>query len=60
MKTFSQLAPKNQKELAKIEEELFNRVRVYLRKNELISDPLIAFEQDLKSVFIKLKQRLDK
>lgn len=60
MRKFSQLLPRNQKELTTIEEDTFNRVRLYLRKNDLNSEPLIAFEQELKSVFSKLKQRLDK
>lgn len=60
MRKFSQLPPRNQKELNTIEEDTFNRVRLYLRKNDLSSEPLLAFEQELKSVFSKLKQRLDK
>ena len=60
MRKFSQLPPRNQKELTTIEEDTFNRVRLYLRKNDLNSEALIPFEQELKSVFSKLKQRLDK
>lgn len=60
MRKFSQLPPMNQKELTTIEEDAFNRVRLYLRKNDLSSEPLVAFEQELKSVISKLKQRLDK
>ena len=60
MRKFSQLPPRNQKELTTIEEDTFNRVRLYLRKNDLNSEALISFKQELKSVFSKLKQRLDK
>ena len=58
MRKFKELQQKNQKELLKIKDELFNRVRVFIRKSELNSGVLPMFEAELNSIFTRLEKKL--
>ena len=58
MRKFTELQQKNQKELLKIKDELFNRVRVFIRKSELNSGVLPMFESELNSIFARLEKKL--
>nr|DAR64679.1 MAG TPA: hypothetical protein [Caudoviricetes sp.] len=58
MRKFTELQQKNQKELLKIKDELFNRVRVFIRKSELNPTALPMFEAELNSIFARLEKKL--
>ena len=58
MRKFTELQQKNQKELLKIKDELFNRVRVFIRKSELNSGVLPMFEAELNGIFARLEKKL--
>ena len=58
MRKFTELQQKNQKELLKIKDELFNRVRVFIRKSELNSGVLPMFEAELNNIFARLEKKL--
>lgn len=58
VRKFTELQQKNQKELLKIKDELFNRVRVFIRKSELNPAALPMFEAELNSIFARLEKKL--